>query len=902
MGDRSSEQIAFELVETMRGPLGIEQALLTALFLVYGVLESDAPPVSWLREFDDETQEWDEEHEGLTNLLTEALNLVGPEFARLGPERLSEMSGLVSGLTETERIAVFERLLDQHGKSAGRAGGAHRTPRWVADLVGSLVSLSPGNSILDPACGYGDMLLASSSQGQQIAAMDISSTARMVCQMRFTIHGLAGSAQEGDFLQDWNGVTDKFDSVVVSPPWGLRPSTKEVFDLPSTASIRAPLDLAWFATALEVVSPDGRVFAHLPTGVVDRDRDVAALMKFAERGQIEAIIRFGRGASSSTDIPSVLIVARQTSAPESILMLDATSLGSDQGRGSVSLSENDIDKLSHALNRFRESDTETKAQYSENGLARAVSVDEISELDRPTLNPRTFVEAEEGTEELPSPKRHLLTELRVEGFKPFRNPISAPLAPITLIYGQNSAGKSSLMQALLLLKQSLAANRFVADGEVTRLGSFGAMINSHDVSRPLRLGVTFGVPVDWHEYGLFLNPKWQRSFDFEFSAVNSADVRLSSVECGLGPEHSVAFRTDDSRGPLLLSSDDAIELTKFIATSEARWRAARPGSKRGTTGPYSFRERRVSDVKRVLRQVGESLPMDEQNLVPSRTSLDLRTFGREGATVSEGELAASALEGSLGVVEASGKELSRLLSEAQYLGPLRSAPERVYPRRGGDGGVGTAGENLAVYLFEQRAELEEINRWLLELQMPYRLDVSALETGTGGHAVGDLVALLLTDLRSGAVVSTADVGFGISQVLPVIVQLLANRRTVVAIEQPEIHLHPGLQTRFADLLIESSKEEGAANQVIVETHSEHLMLRLQRRIREGELDSSDVSVLYVDWNEDETAAEVIQLPLAPDGSFKRAWPNGFFAERLTEIFGGSTDQVTFPTISETDAN
>jgi predicted ATPase len=149
-------------------------------------------------------------------------------------------------------------------------------------------------------------------------------------------------------------------------------------------------------------------------------------------------------------------------------------------------------------------------------------------------------------------------------------------------------------------------------------------------------------------------------------------------------------------------------------------------------------------------------------------------------------------------------------------------------------------------------------------------------------------------------VSPADVGFGISQSLPVIVQLVTSRNAVIAVEQPEIHIHPGLQTRLADLIIESTARETAANQVLIETHSEHLMLRLQRRVREGKLSPNDLSVLYVDWNGDEQTAEVVQLPLDAEGSFLEPWPRGFFAERYDEIFGNGNTLAPLPSANEDD--
>jgi predicted ATPase len=121
-------------------------------------------------------------------------------------------------------------------------------------------------------------------------------------------------------------------------------------------------------------------------------------------------------------------------------------------------------------------------------------------------------------------------------------------------------------------------------------------------------------------------------------------------------------------------------------------------------------------------------------------------------------------------------------------------------------------------------------------------------------------------------------------VLPIVVELLSRRESIIAVEQPETHLHPRLQARLADLFIDTTQEGGRGNQLIVETHSEHLMLRVQRRIREGMLDASLVSIVYIDQDADGLATAK-QLRLNDHGEFLDEWPNGFFDDRLEELFG-----------------
>jgi predicted ATPase len=136
-----------------------------------------------------------------------------------------------------------------------------------------------------------------------------------------------------------------------------------------------------------------------------------------------------------------------------------------------------------------------------------------------------------------------------------------------------------------------------------------------------------------------------------------------------------------------------------------------------------------------------------------------------------------------------------------------------------------------------------------------------------------------------------DVGFGLSQVLPVIVQSLISKKKNILIEQPEYHLHPRLQAELGDMFIEAALGE-RRNTFLIETHSEHLILRILRRIREtaeGTLPADlppikpdDVSVVYVQPGD--AGSRIIPLPVNEEGEFTEPWPEGFFTERAKELF------------------
>jgi predicted ATPase len=169
------------------------------------------------------------------------------------------------------------------------------------------------------------------------------------------------------------------------------------------------------------------------------------------------------------------------------------------------------------------------------------------------------------------------------------------------------------------------------------------------------------------------------------------------------------------------------------------------------------------------------------------------------------------------------------------------------------------------------------------------------------HLIGDVLLneqqvdglddLVLIDRRTETLVSHRDVGIGVSQILPVLVASFAYKSRLIAIEQPEIHLHPALQAELGDVFINSALGQ-ERNTFLLETHSEHLLLRLLRRIREtaaGEsepgdipISPDDVAVLYV--LPTSSGSLIRHLPITEDGQFEAPWPNGFFAERAREMF------------------
>jgi hypothetical protein len=211
-----------------------------------------------------------------------------------------------------------------------------------------------------------------------------------------------------------------------------------------------------------------------------------------------------------------------------------------------------------------------------------------------------------------------------------------------------------------------------------------------------------------------------------------------------------------------------------------------------------------------------------------------------------------------------------------YLGPLRDWPKRYYVASGETPvDVGQKGEKAIDVLFRDKREktviLDTLQEWLTKMELGKSVDFETIK--------GVLLSFTLKNPKLNQDDSIADVGFGISQVIPVIVEsLLASKGSLVLIEQPEIHLHPKPQATVIDVLISQVK---LGKTFIIETHSEHMVARLQRRIAEGGISNNDVAIYYLSLSNKGT--KIRKISLDEYGLLgHRGLPQSFFAQEFND--------------------
>lgn len=219
-------------------------------------------------------------------------------------------------------------------------------------------------------------------------------------------------------------------------------------------------------------------------------------------------------------------------------------------------------------------------------------------------------------------------------------------------------------------------------------------------------------------------------------------------------------------------------------------------------------------------------------------------------------------------------ESSFLKEQINYVSPLRAYPKRYYflDKANITTTLDTLdGDTITEVLRENEIVKRKVNKWFKNFSL--EINVQALQ---------DIIHKL-TVKQHGIHLDITDVGFGISQVLPIVVQgFFAPNNTLTMIEQPEVHLHPKMQADLADLFIDMIKTRGKRQKVFfIETHSEYLLKRLRRRIAEGKnqnIQNEDVSIYLIYSEKEENCTTIKKLEVENKGNFE--WPEDFYGGEL----------------------
>ena len=492
-----------------------------------------------------------------------------------------------------------------------------------------------------------------------------------------------------------------------------------------------------------------------------------------------------------------------------------------------------------------------------------------------------------------------IKNLSLRNFKAFGHiSQSAPLARITLLYGPNSGGKSSVIQALLLLKQSEGnlprGAVLTPQGEYVDLAGFKAMVHKHDEDRDFEISLKLSDrPGEEVDIDLFFGKDRQHLTDLPIlNRVGYGRMVNEEIELGIQLKLSQVGQSRHEEAANFSWADTESSIrsySRFLHKTFAEQPSRRPSYTNWLAWEryhrlalfLNERDDLTEDMRNVLRDFSLQA---RSSILPS--DLDVSPYGEEHREPEENSPLTDFKEYALRVIprdmEAFASSFRVFLDRMSYLGPILDDPRRFYLKLGGRRStVGKRGEYTFDFISYDDGVRDKVNDWFDRFSIPYQ--IKDLRNVAATELTGTLSAMALEDTRTGTILTPVDVGFGISQLLPVIVEGIAGTSTVVCVDQPEVHLHPKLQAEIADLMIECRDK-----QWIVETHSELLVRRILRRITEGVLRPSEVSVLYVDPStpsESETGSIIKVIEIEETGRFASLtpWPQGFFDDGYKEM-------------------
>ena len=447
----------------------------------------------------------------------------------------------------------------------------------------------------------------------------------------------------------------------------------------------------------------------------------------------------------------------------------------------------------------------------------------------------------------------MLKTLRIQNFKGWKDTGEIKLSPITLFFGANSSGKSSIGQFLMMLKQTAESSDrksvffLGSNNSHVQLGSYQDVIFQHDLDNDINFSYSWELPSKLEIRDILKKSESLDGNIIHFSATVNADKKANipslkrfeyRIVSSLAKEINVSLEKSEKGGYSL-----GFKNFSFVRATGRPWKL-----------PHSIHFYGFPDEINAYYQNANFLP--QFNL-----------------------------------------EQENLFRRIFYLGPLRSKPGRIYSWPGDEpDGVGDAGENTVSAILAAKGR--RINLGNKKPRKPFEeviaealkklglIDSFKVKNISEGGQRREYEVTIQTKGSKDEVL-LPDVGFGVSQVLPVLVACFyASPNSIIVMEQPEIHLHPAAQAALADVMIDviNSRENYQERniQLIIETHSEHFLRRLQRRIAEDASDelNDKISAYFVNTTEHPVSLENLNIDLF--GNIQN-WPKDFFGDEMGDI-------------------
>jgi hypothetical protein len=544
-----------------------------------------------------------------------------------------------------------------------------------------------------------------------------------------------------------------------------------------------------------------------------------------------------------------------------------------------------------------------------------------------------------------------ITKISLTNFRSFKNTQSIELAPVTLLFGPNSVGKSSVLMALAYVQQILRKGhcnpqKLEALGDKT-IGGFRSLVYGQDTQQSIKIRLDFmagGTPFvhyasDVQGMAGIMQTQYVLMGDFGGSIEAGAvefEISWSSrhekafvknyrvwinggyIGCVTSSEDekNTAIKELNTQHPLLLPNDYEDWLESQYGTKGERELLEDEDLNSefelilSNLNPNPVSTAAVADTESAgedfVNRIAPISLVCQNGAIPTLGSPVMTNLDGQEFDDSEDHLNFLVIREVLS--QALVLPLDKLLESIEksvLIGPLRVVPDNDYVPNPHPEQADWVDGSAAWDMLHKDPNSDDTIKKLLrntsewfsskdKLDSGYEIinrsviDTLNLQDGSNPAMLGIINKrhVFFRELRTDIYLSANQLGTGISQVLPIVVASNYDLLGLISIEQPELHLHPRFQVELADLFLSERDKHG----FLIETHSEHIVLRLLRRIRESSqvktdknaVSLDDISVVYLSPRPDGTIAE--RLVVTSDGDFEDGWPHGFFDERDEELF------------------
>lgn len=438
-------------------------------------------------------------------------------------------------------------------------------------------------------------------------------------------------------------------------------------------------------------------------------------------------------------------------------------------------------------------------------------------------------------------------KISIENFKSIRKLHQFEVKPFTVLSGVNSAGKSSFVQLLLLLKQTLEKSS--TETVFNNKGDYYTFKNANDVfyAKDSKNKISFGLTFNSTEFK-----------DMYIPQLGKSDYKVTVL---------VKFLQNDEN----------------IVVSDFNIKINIPDSEKKNYLKLTLEENGLYKVESDGDLYGKGLHIYSPFISP----IDFIAFYPLSYEMTE----KNSVEKRLFTIDWLKNSINSIFSNISYIGPARVEPQEDFIIPESHNNVGTSGQFASQILKEQAEEpvsyrkLQEKENGVEYLAADSKLlpavkywmcDVFDVAENIYSEKEEDIYKIILTD-KNGLDVNIKHVGFGISQLLPIVVQgLIIKEDGILIVEQPEIHLHPKIQSALYDFLYSLTLD---GKKVIVETHSSHFITRMRRRIAEDESNAMDdrISLTFIEDNVFRT------LEIDDYGTILNYYPKDFVEQPAEEM-------------------